>query len=158
AYLMTSLLSGVIASGTASSARGLGVTGDVAGKTGTTNDARDAWFVGYSPRLLALVWVGFDDNTPIGLSGAHAALPVWADFMKQVTTAYGAGPAFVVPQGITVAQIDPTTGKLATRYCPRTAQEVFLAGTEPGPCPEHSGTPADQVVDWWRRFRDWLGG
>jgi penicillin-binding protein 1B len=154
AYLMTSLLSGVVTSGTAASARSLGVTGDVAGKTGTTNDARDAWFVGYSPGLLALVWVGFDDNTPIGLSGAQAALPIWADFMKQVAAAYGTS-SFAVPQGISVAQIDPTTGKLATRFCPTVVQETFLTGTEPQPCTEHSGV-TDQVVDWWRRFRDWL--
>jgi penicillin-binding protein 1B len=133
----------------------MGVTGDVAGKTGTTNEARDAWFVGYSPGLLALVWVGFDDNSPIGLSGAQAALPIWADFMKQVAGAYGT-PSFVVPAGITVAQIDPTTGKLATRYCPTTIPETFIAGTEPGPCPEHAGGVTEHVSDWWRRFRDWL--
>jgi penicillin-binding protein 1B len=155
-YLMTSLLAGVITSGTAAPARSLGVTGDVAGKTGTTNDARDAWFVGYSPGLLALVWIGFDDNAPIGLSGAQAALPIWADFMKQVTAAYGPPASFVVPQGISVAQIDPTTGKLATRYCPTPVQETFLTGTEPQVCSEHTGTVPDQVVDWWKRFRDWF--
>lgn len=155
AYLITSLLAGVVTSGTAASARGLGVTGEVAGKTGTTNDARDAWFVGYTPGLLALVWVGFDDNTPLGLSGAQAALPIWADFMKQAAAAYGTS-TFVVPPGITRAQIDATNGKLATRFCPVTAQEVFLAGTEPSPCQEHGGI-ADRAVDWWRRFRNWLG-
>jgi penicillin-binding protein 1B len=155
AYLMTSLLTGVITSGTATSARSLGVVGDVAGKTGTTNDARDAWFVGYSPGLLALVWVGFDDNSPVGLSGAQAALPIWADFMKQVAAAYGTSQ-FVVPPGVTTAQIDPTTGKLATRFCPTPTQELFLTGTEPPPCAEHAGGVPDQVVDWWRRFRDWL--
>jgi penicillin-binding protein 1B len=157
AYLMTSLLAGVVTSGTAASARGLGVTGEVAGKTGTTNDARDAWFVGYSPDLLALVWVGFDDNAPIGLSGAQAALPIWAEFMKQVGAAYGTASTFAVPPGITAARIDPTTGKLASRYCPTTAPEIFLTGTEPGPCPEHTGGGVgDQVGDWWKRFRDWL--
>jgi penicillin-binding protein 1B len=156
AYLMTSLLAGVINSGTASAARSLGVAGDVAGKTGTTNDERDAWFVGYSPGLLALVWVGFDDNTPIGLSGAQAALPIWAEFMRQVANAYGT-PSFGVPPGITTAQIDPTTGKLATRYCPTVAPETFLTGTEPSPCTEHQGVGIpDQMADWWRRFRDWL--
>ena len=154
AYLMTSLLAGVVTSGTGASARALGVTGDVAGKTGTTNDARDAWFVGYSPGLLALVWVGFDDNSTIGLSGAQAALPIWADFMRQVANAYGT-PSFVVPGGITVAQIDPTTGKLATRACPTVAPETFLAGTEPSPCTEHQGM-SDQMADWWRRFREWF--
>jgi penicillin-binding protein 1B len=155
AYLMTSLLTGVVTSGTAASARALGVSGEVAGKTGTTNDARDAWFVGYSPDLLALVWVGFDDNTPIGLSGAQAALPIWSEFMKQASQAYGS-TSFTVPPGIKIARIDPTNGKLATRYCPLTAPEIFLDGTEPAPCPEHSGNVTDQVTDWWKRFRDWL--
>jgi penicillin-binding protein 1B len=156
AYLMTSLLAGVINSGTASAARSLGVVGEVAGKTGTTNDERDAWFVGYSPGLLALVWVGFDDNAPIGLSGAQAALPIWAEFMRQVANAYGA-PSFGVPPGITTAQIDPTTGKLATRYCPIVVPETFLTGTEPSICTEHQGAGIpDQMVDWWRRFREWL--
>jgi penicillin-binding protein 1B len=156
AYLMTSLLTGVVTSGTAAAARSLGVTGEVAGKTGTTNDERDAWFVGYSPGLLALVWVGFDDNAAIGLSGAQAALPIWADFMRQVANAYGSA-SFVVPAGITTAQIDPTTGKLATRYCPTVVPETFLAGTEPSPCTEHHGFAIpDQMADWWRRFRDWL--
>jgi len=154
AYLMTSLLAGVVTSGTAASARALGVTGDVAGKTGTTNDGRDAWFVGYSPTLLTLVWVGFDDNAPLGLSGAEAALPIWADFMKQVAAAYGT-PGFVVPAGVAFAQIDPTNGKLANRFCPVVAQETFLAGTEPPPCRDHGGV-TDQIIDWWRRFRGWL--
>ena len=154
AYLMTSLLAGVVTSGTAASARGLGVTGDVAGKTGTTNDARDAWFVGYSPTLLTLVWVGFDDNAPLGLSGAQAALPIWADFMKQVAAAYGT-PAFVVPAGVAFAQIDPTNGQLANRFCPIVARETFLAGTEPPPCRDHGGV-TDRVIDWWQRLRDWL--
>jgi membrane carboxypeptidase/penicillin-binding protein len=101
------------------------------------------------------VWIGFDDNTPIGLSGAQAALPIWAEFMRQVGNAYGT-PSFVVPAGITVAQIDPTTGKLATRYCPTTAPETFLTGTEPSPCTEHHAGIPDQMADWWRRFRDWL--
>jgi len=153
---MTSLLAGVVTSGTGASARSLGVTGDVAGKTGTTNDARDAWFVGYSSGLLALVWVGFDDNSAIGLSGAQAALPIWAEFMRQVANAYGT-PSFVVPAGITLAQIDPTTGKLATRSCPTVAPETFLTGTEPSPCTEHHNGISDQMADWWRRFRGWLG-
>jgi penicillin-binding protein 1B len=154
AYLMTSLLAGVMTSGTGASARALGVSGDAAGKTGTTNDGRDAWFVGYSAGLLALVWVGFDDNSPLGLSGAQAALPIWAEFMKQAAGAYGTR-AFVVPDGITVAQIDPTTGRLAGRFCPVVKPETFLSGTEPPPCTEHGGV-SDQMVDWWRRFRDWL--
>ncbi|HWC02978.1 MAG TPA: PBP1A family penicillin-binding protein [Methylomirabilota bacterium] len=81
-YLLTHLLRGVVDRGTAAAVRGFGLRGAVAGKTGTTNDTRDAWFAGYSPRLVAVVWVGFDDGTPLGLSGAQAALPIWTDFMR----------------------------------------------------------------------------
>jgi len=154
AYLMTSLLEGVMTTGTGASARALGLTSAVAGKTGTTNDGRDAWFVGYTPTLVALVWVGFDSGDVHGLTGAQAALPIWTDFMRQTLDAYP-GPVFSAPAGATVTSIDPTNGKLANRYCPVTAREVFLQGTEPPPCDEHGGV-TDQVIDWWRRFRDWL--
>src|SRR5262249_56324805 len=148
------LLQGVVTVGTGARARALGVTGDAAGKTGTTNDGRDAWFVGYTPTLVTLVWVGFDGRDAHGLSGAQAALPIWADFMRQAIDAYPA-PAFTVPTGVTVTSIDTTNGRLANQYCPLTAREVFLQGTEPPLCEEHGGV-ADQVLDWWRRFRDWL--
>ena len=74
--------------------------------------------------------------------------------MKQVATAYGT-PAFVVPAGIAFAQIDPTNGKLANRFCPVVARETFLVGTEPPPCRDHGGV-SDRVIDWWQRFRNWL--
>jgi penicillin-binding protein 1B len=153
AYLLTSLLEGVIASGTGAQARALGVAGSIAGKTGTTNDGRDAWFVGYAPRMLAVVWVGFDGGDAHGLSGAEAALPIWADFMRQAIDAYPQ-PAFGVPSGIAFADIDATNGLLANRYCPVVVKETFLTGSEPGPCQEHGGV-ADQIVDWWKRLREW---
>ena len=156
AYLMTSLLEGVVTNGTAASARGLGVTGAVAGKTGTTNDGRDAWFVGYSPVLLSLVWVGFDGNAPHGLSGAEGALPIWADFMKQALDLYPSVSAFAVPDGIAFASVDVTNGRLATRYCPAVSREIFIAGTEPPPCEEHGGL-GDRIGEWWKRFREWMG-
>ncbi len=81
-FLVTNMLRSVLNEGTAAASRGLGFTLDAAGKTGTTNDLRDAWFAGYTPDLLCVVWVGFDDNTPIGLSGSRAALPIWVEFMK----------------------------------------------------------------------------
>jgi membrane carboxypeptidase/penicillin-binding protein len=126
----------------------------VAGKTGTTNEARDAWFIGYTPTLLALVWVGFDNGEAHGLSGAEAAVPIWTDFMKQALDAYPSA-TFAVPDGVTTTNIDATNGKLANRFCPIVAREVFLAGTEPELCTEHGGV-TDQVGEWWRRFRDWL--
>ena len=155
AYLMTSLLEGVIISGTAASARPVRNLGPVAGKTGTTNDARDAWFVGYASNLLALVWVGFDNGEPHGLSGSDGALPIWADFMRQALEAYP--PAtFPTPAGITLAKIDSTTGKVATLFCPVVVRETFLTGTEPPACDEHGLMP-EQIVEWWRRFRGWIG-
>jgi len=155
AYVMTSLLQGVIAEGTASSVRGLSVPGTVAGKTGTTNDGRDAWFVGYTPTLLALVWVGFDNGEAHGLSGAQAALPIWAEFMKPALDAYPA-PTFAVPAGVTTVKIDATNGRGANLFCPVVISETFLAGTEPAPCEEHGGVPTP-ILNLWRRFSDWLG-
>src|SRR5437867_795152 len=154
AYLMTSLLEGVITAGTGASARALGVTGAVAGKTGTTNDGRDAWFVGGAPGLLAAVWVGYDSGEPHGLSGAEGALPIWAEFMRPALESV-ASQGFTVPSGVTFVEIDLTNGKLANRFCPRTGKEVFLNGTEPEACREHGGL-GDRVGDWWNRFRGWL--
>jgi penicillin-binding protein 1B len=156
AYLVTSLLEGVINAGTAASARAAGVPGAVAGKTGTTNEGRDAWFVGYSPNLLALVWVGFDDGTPAGLSGSEGALPIWSEFMRQALDIYPGG-AFSEPAGITHAKVDVTTGRRATAFCPLVATEVFLAGSEPPPCEEHGGAVTEQIERWWDRVRGWFG-
>ena len=156
AYVVTSLLEGVINAGTAASARAAGVLGAVAGKTGTTNEGRDAWFVGYAPNLLALVWVGFDDGVPAGLSGSEGALPIWSEFMRQALDIYPGG-AFPEPAGITRAKVDVTTGQRATAFCPLVATEVFLAGTEPTPCEEHGGAVTEQIERWWDKVRDWFG-
>jgi penicillin-binding protein 1B len=156
AYLVTSLLEGVVNVGTAASARAAGVPGAVAGKTGTTNEGRDAWFVGYSPNLLALVWVGFDDGTPAGLSGSEGALPIWSEFMRQALDIYPGG-AFPEPAGIIHAKVDVTTGRRATAFCPLVATEVFLAGSEPAPCEEHGGTVTEQIERWWDKVRGWFG-
>ena len=154
AYLVTSLLEGVINAGTGASARVAGVPGAVAGKTGTTNDGRDAWFVGYAPNLLALVWVGFDDGVAAGLSGSEGALPIWSEFMRQALEVYPGG-AFPEPAGITRAKVDVTTGRRATAFCPLVATEVFLSGTEPPPCEEHGGV-TEQIERWWDRVWDWF--
>ena len=153
AYLLTSLLHGVIESGTGAAARDFGVSGAVAGKTGTTNEGRDAWFVGYTPGLLTVVWVGFDNAEPHGLSGAQAALPIWADFMRQAVATY-AQTDFAEPPGVTWADIDATNGKLAGPYCPVVTREVFLAGTEPQPCDEHKSV-IDEVAALWGRLTAW---
>ena len=130
AFLVTNMMRSVLNEGTAASARSLGFTLDAAGKTGTTNDLHDAWFVGFTPELLTVVWVGFDDNQPVGLSGAQAALPIWTQFMK-AALAGRANVPFEAPEGISFAEIDPATGKLATPFCPRRISEAFIAGTEP---------------------------
>jgi penicillin-binding protein 1B len=139
AYLVTHLMEGVLDRGTARSARDLGFKRRAAGKTGTTNDANDAWFVGFTPELLTVVWVGFDEHQELGLTGAAAALPIWTEFMKQ---AAGARPetGFVPPPGITLARIDPLTGGRATPACAETIDEAFWKGHEPHvPCPLHAG-------------------
>ena len=129
-FLVTNMMRSVINEGTGATARGLGFTPDAAGKTGTTNDMRDAWFVGFTPELLTAVWVGFDDNQPLGLSGAIAALPIWTRFMMGALAGRPSLP-FEVPEGISFLEIDRDTGKLAQPACPRIFREAFLAGTEP---------------------------
>jgi 1A family penicillin-binding protein len=150
AFLVTHLLQGVIDRGTGASARALGVEGPVAGKTGTTNEGRDAWFVGYTPRLVALVWVGFDQRDVLRLSGAQAALPIWADFMR---IALGVVPARAPepPPSITFREVDAANGKLATVWCPVVIREAFLSSTEPRDvCPDHG--PAAAVRSFFRRL------
>ncbi len=138
AFLITDMLRSVIEEGTAASARGLGFTAPAAGKTGTTNDYRDAWFAGFTPDLLCVVWVGFDDNTPVGLSGTKAALPIWVDFMKAALGGDKPTPFPPPPEGIVFVDIDRDTGLLATPACPRVRSEAFIAGTEPRePCAAH---------------------
>jgi len=154
AWLVTSLLKGVVTSGTGSAVRTSGLPGVVAGKTGTSNDGRDAWFVGYTPRLLALVWVGFDSGEPHGMSGAKAALPIWVDFMKQALDAYPQSD-FEVPSGISFSDVDVTNGKRAARACPVVVREAFLTSTEPPLCDEHRSV-IDHVVDGWNRLTDWF--
>jgi penicillin-binding protein 1B len=129
-YLVTNMMRSVLNEGTGAGARSAGFTLDAAGKSGTTNDLRDAWFVGFTPNLLTVVWVGFDDNQPVSLSGSQAALPIWTQFMKSAT-AGEPSVEFEAPDGITVAEIDRDTGKLAVPGCPHTIKESFLAGTEP---------------------------
>jgi penicillin-binding protein 1B len=130
-FLVTNMMRSVLNEGTGASARSAGFTFDAAGKSGTTNDLRDAWFVGFTPELLTVVWVGFDDNTPVGLTGSQAALPIWTDFMK-AALAGRENVQFQAPDGISWADIDRDTGKLALPGCPRTISEAFIAGTEPG--------------------------
>ncbi|HXK27962.1 MAG TPA: penicillin-binding transpeptidase domain-containing protein, partial [Candidatus Binatia bacterium] len=139
AFMMNYLLKGVLDRGTGELARRWGFTRPAAGKTGTTNDFKDAWFVGYTPDLLAVVWVGFDGQSKLGLSGAQAALPIWTEFMKRATAGTPVTD-FVAPPGIKIVDIDPVSGQLATSNCPYVLREAFPEGDEPtGTCPLHPG-------------------
>ncbi|MFQ5465434.1 MAG: penicillin-binding protein 1A [Thermodesulfobacteriota bacterium] len=130
AYVMTSLLESVIESGTGWRARVL--KRPAAGKTGTTNNLNDAWFIGYVPGLATGVWVGYDEEKPLGRyeTGSRAALPIWTKFMMDATTGTRARD-FPVPEGIEFAKIDPKTGLLATPRTKNPVFEVFKAGTVP---------------------------
>ena len=137
AFMMNFMMKGVLDRGSGRSARQLGFNRPAAGKTGTTNDTKDAWFVGYTPELLAVVWVGFDNGSKLGLSGAQAAVPIWTDFMKKATA--GAPVTdFAPPPGIKMMDVDPLSGFRATPNCPTVIQEAFLEGEEPTAyCPLH---------------------
>ena len=102
----------------------------VAGKTGTS---RDGWFVGYTPNLVCVVWVGFDDNQQLGLTGAESALPIWTEFMKDAIAFRPelGGSQFERPSGVSSIEICAESGYRPSEYCLSTYEEVFLAGTEP---------------------------
>ena len=130
AYLMTSMMESVVQQGTGRRARVL--KRPLAGKTGTTNDYYDAWFLGYSPQLVAGVWVGFDDLKPLGRheTGSRAACPIWIGFMRQALKDFPKS-TFPVPSGIVFAKIDEKTGLLATPQTEHVIFECFKEGTEP---------------------------
>lgn len=130
AYLMTNLLQGVVDHGTASRIRAMGLKGAIAGKTGTSSDG---WFVGYTPNVICAVWVGFDDNQDLRMKSSDTALPMWADFMRQLLELRPdlGGDSFNKPGGIVTVNIDPTTGCLAGPESATRIQEIFIAGTEP---------------------------
>jgi penicillin-binding protein 1B len=124
AYLVTSILQGVVDHGTGAGVRSQGLSDPLAGKTGTTNERRDSWFAGYAPERVTVVWVGYDDNSKTQLSGARAALPIWSRFMAAVRPARGY-TGFAPPAGMQTVVLDPTTGQLATPYCPYKVTETL---------------------------------
>jgi penicillin-binding protein 1B len=139
AYVTTLLLQGVVDRGTGAAVRRYGLSDPLAGKTGTSNDAKDSWFAGYSPDRATVVWVGYDESLATRLSGARGALPIWAKFTGEVRPA-GGYPQFPRAQGVVDAIVDPSTGELATDACPWTATEVFVARFAPREvCSRHSG-------------------
>ena len=130
AFLVTWMLRSTLDTGTASAARRNGFAHDAAGKTGTSNDLRDAWFAGFTPTLLAVVWVGMDDDSPLGLTGAEAALPIWTAFMRDAV-AERTMPGFTPPPRVTLVDVCADTGHRAAAGCPRPVAEAFVQGTEP---------------------------
>jgi penicillin-binding protein 1A len=139
AYVVTNMLESVLVNGTGWAARAWGFDHPAAGKTGTTNDCTDAWFIGYTPRVVCGAWVGFDDRRTLGngMTGAVAALPIWTEFMKAAHAGLPREP-FRRPAGVVVRRICATTGALAAPKCPEVLDEVFVEGTEPvRECPLH---------------------
>ena len=130
AAVMTDLLKAVIQEGTGWRAKAL--KRPAAGKTGTTNDLRDAWFIGFTPRLVAGVWVGYDDRRPMGKgeTGSRAASPIWLYFMSEVLKDEPAED-FQTPEGVVFAKIDAKTGLLASPYSEKTVFQAFREGQEP---------------------------
>jgi 1A family penicillin-binding protein len=144
AFVTTQMLRDVLTTGTARGLKGFAAARPAAGKTGTTDDYRDAWFIGYTPQLIAGVWVGHDTPRPEGkgFTGGAVAAPIWERFMRG---ALAKAPAsdFAQPETVAAVSIDPRTGFLAAVDCQEQRQEFYITGTEPTTvCPDHGGVPA----------------
>jgi penicillin-binding protein 1B len=138
-YLVDSLLKDVLNKGTGAGVRARGFTLPAAGKTGTS---RDGWFAGFTSNLLCVIWIGFDDNRDLGLTGGTADAPIWADFMNHATALaqYRDVKDFTMPDGVQSVLIDPDTLQLATANCPTTREEVYVSGSAPTVfCEVHGG-------------------
>ena len=163
-YVMHTLLRGVVRRGTATRLKRYGL-GSVAGKTGTTNDYRDAWFIGYTADMVSTVWVGFDRGAPLRLSSSEAALPVWGAYMSEIPHD---AATLEPPEAVTFRDIDPESGMLWREGCPGPIREVYLDGTAPTRhCPsgifgrivrrvlfdeDHFDEPAAITFDQFRRW------
>jgi penicillin-binding protein 2D len=148
AYLTTQMMKDVLVYGTAKNLKRFSQQRPSAGKTGTTDDYRDAWFVGYTPQLITGVWVGYDKPRPggKGFTGGGVSAPIWGSFMQ---AALAAKPAvdFPKPDNIVTVTIDPATGFLATPECRNRKEEYYTAGTEPTHyCPKHGGENMEPVA------------
>ncbi len=149
AFIMSSMLRSVVEEGTARSLKDMGISFPVGGKTGTTNNFKDTWFVGYTPNILALVWVGFDDGSSVHASGASTALPIWAELMRTLPQ-FVSGNWFKVPPGVVKRTVCSESGQLAVKNrCPDPVEEYFLADNVPADdCPIHR----------WVRLRHFMKG
>ncbi len=155
AYVMDSFMKDVINRGTGAPVRARGLKANVAGKTGTS---RDGWFAGFTPNLVCVVWVGFDDGSQLGLTGANSALPIWSDFMAVALAEHPEWQGdWQAPEGIQQADIDPKTGEPAKPDDPNKRTELFINGTLPGnaekaetseetPAPDENQAQPDETV------------
>jgi len=143
AFITTQMLKDVLVYGTAKGLRTFSQVHPCAGKTGTTDNYVDAWFVGYTPSLVTGVWVGFDQprSGGRGFTGGSVAAPIWEAFMRRAVVARPAQD-FPKPETVVRVTLDPTTGAVARGECPGKVEEFFISGSEPGsPCPLHGGEP-----------------
>ncbi|MCP4003013.1 MAG: PBP1A family penicillin-binding protein [bacterium] len=148
-YLVTSALNGAVERGTGRRLRQLGFKGPLAGKTGTSSDFRDAWFIGFTPDLVIAVWVGFDDGKSLGVPGSVAALPIFARVLEAARGKEGSAE-FLEPPGIERIEINRETGLRAGLNCPGEA-ELFLAGSAPDDYCGGGPNPVDRVFEWLRK-------
>jgi penicillin-binding protein 1B len=141
------MLQEVMQSGTGQSASSAFPPGyGLVGKTGTTNDAKDSWFAGYSGDYLSVVWVGRDDNKPAGLTGATGALQVWTALMRQISTQ----PVNLIPpDNIKMVWVDPYNGLLAGETCPGAKNYPYISGSEPTAYSSCSPTPETGQENNW---------
>jgi len=147
AFIVTHLMRGVMVRGTGGASARWGLQEVTAGKTGTTDGLRDAWFVGYTPDLVVGVWVGADDARPIGLTGADIALPIWADVMQKGLRR-SPSSSFTPPPGIVMTSVDWSTGR---RACGSESaiSEAFRAGSEPQQCESIAELPIARALTRW---------
>ncbi len=167
AYLVTSLLEGVAEHGTAAALHTDGLRGPIAAKTGTTNSEQDLWLVGYTPELVVVVWIGFDEPRSLKIPSAVGALPIWRRFVQDMTGGEIRG-RFPRPPGVEEIEIDPVTRSLALADCPARQSEIFLAGTQPTSICGEAGVreqtpgggvaerPPDRESDGGGEFFRWL--
>lgn len=149
AYVMNSFMKDVVNRGTAAKVRARGLKANVAGKTGTS---RDGWFAGFTPNLVCVVWVGFDDGSQLGLTGANSALPIWTDFMQVALSEHPEWQGdWQMPEGIEQVAINPKTGGIADESDPERRIELFINGTSsaatPEVTPEEEPTPEDETSE-----------
>jgi 1A family penicillin-binding protein len=149
AFITTQMLKDVLTYGTAKGLKRFSQAHPSAGKTGTTDNYRDAWFVGYTPNLLTGIWVGNDQpkSGGKGFTGGAIAAPIWENFMNKAV-AMRPAEDFAKPEAVVSLTIDPATGFPAREECPQKQEEFFIAGTEPTePCTKHGGEPIQQNIE-----------